>query len=341
MPWLELATNNRIDAATQEALLAIPTVLEKNGKPKLALQYYQLAADKFDTQIKALDEIIDTVRQGELIQVLQEYSLLGNRYEIQDLPLKTGFVPYLHNLLASNDFQHVAKIYQDLMDIRNTLNHWRFNLPTLELMLVERKNLFQQKLPLLEQSSSLDKLDEYRGLRNNFATQLDNIAENEDYRRLATVEEKEQLSRLDKVNRSIDVIGEQKNTASQQDMHRLLSGLLDWKISTDYAPRLWRARKQLLELDRALVISNQRARSVGLVTQNNQRQFAEFEQRIQGQKNKVEQFSQRVSGLIQRQESRINQMAISAIEVQQQHIQQLRLNSRYSVARLYDKLAGE
>jgi len=341
VPWLELATNNRIDAATQEALLAIPTVLEKNDKPKLALQYFQLAADKFDTQIKALDDIIATVRQGELVQVLQEYSLLSKQSEKQELPLKTSAAPYIHNLLASNDFQQLTKTYRDLMDIRDTLNHWHLNLPTLELMLAERKTLFQQKLPLLEQSSSLDKLEDYRSLRNHFAVQLDNIVESEDYQSLATVEENELLARLDKVKQSIEVIGEQKNTASQQDMHRFLSGLLDWEISTDYAPRLWRARKQLVELDRALVISNQRARSVGMVTQNNQRQFAGFEQRIQGQQNKVEQLSQRVSELIQRQESRINQLAISAIEVQQQYILQLRLNSRYSVARLYDKLASE
>ncbi len=66
-------------------------------------------------------------------------------------------------------------------------------------MLAERQNLFQQKLPLLEQSSSLDKLEDYRTLRNNFAAQLDNIEANEDYQSLATVEEKESLERLAKV----------------------------------------------------------------------------------------------------------------------------------------------
>jgi len=339
VPWLELAKNNSIDAATQEALLAIPTVLEKNKKPKLALQYYELAADRFDEQIKALNLVINTVRAGELVEVLQQYELLNNKPEIRNLPLKTTAAPYLHRLLASNEFQRVVKTYQDLMDIRSTLGHWRFNLPTLELMLAERRNLFQEKLPLLEQSSSLDKLEDYRLLRNNFAAKLDSIETNGDYQGLATVEEKELLQRLAKVDKSIEVIGDQRNTESQKDMRRLLSGLLDWEISTDYAPRLWRARKELIELDRALVISNERARSLGLVTQYNQQQFAVLEQRIDGQQNKVEQFGQRVADLILRQENRINQMAIQTIEAQQQHILQLRLNSRYSLARLYDQMA--
>ena len=340
VPWVELATNNRIDAATQEALLAIPTVLEKNGKPKLALQYYQLAADKFDTQDKTLNKIAENIRSGELVQLL-EGDAAGGRNKPTRLSLQTETASYLYSLLASNDFQRSAKTYQDLIDIRRQLKHWQFNLPTLELMLNERQARFLQKRPLLEQSSSLDNLVNYQQQRDRLATQLDHIEQKNDYRSLATEEEKELLSTLDNVSQRIQTIGDQRNTENQQDMYRLLSGLLDWEISTDYQPRLWRARKQLLALDRALLISNQRSLSIGQITQKNKTQYDAFQRRIEGQSEKLNRLGDRVNTLLKRQATRINQMAISAIAEQQQHLQQLRLNSRYAVAKLYDKLTGE
>ena len=43
--------------------------------------------------------------------------------------------------------------------------------------------------------------------------------------------------------------------------------------------------------------------------------------------------------LLARQEKHINQMAVEAIRQQQRHIFQLRLNARFELARLYDKMA--
>jgi hypothetical protein len=45
--------------------------------------------------------------------------------------------------------------------------------------------------------------------------------------------------------------------------------------------------------------------------------------------------------LLEKQERHINGLAIAAIQQQQQHIVQLRLNARFELARLYDKLAAE
>jgi hypothetical protein len=48
-----------------------------------------------------------------------------------------------------------------------------------------------------------------------------------------------------------------------------------------------------------------------------------------------------VSELLRRQEPRINQLAIDALRRQQEHVTQLRLNARFELAKLYDKLATE
>ena len=103
----------------------------------------------------------------------------------------------------------------------------------------------------------------------------------------------------------------------------------------------WQAKKQLLALDEALAESGQRAQSLRQITDLSRARFDEFEHRIHGQDLRIKALYQRVGKLIKRQETRINQLAINAIQEQQQHITQLRLNARYSLARLYDSLVSE
>lgn len=341
VPWLELARKNTIDPATQEALLAIPTALEENQKPKLAVQYYELAANQFDKQLEVLDHSTTTIQNGELISLLNENALVYEGAEYTATSLRSSSAPYLHILLASREFQRELKRYQELIDISSTLNHWNFNLPTLALMLNERRQRFQEKLPLLEQTSNFDHLESLNKSRSVFANQLGEIESNKDYLGLATVEENEQLQRLNKVSQTLVSIGEQSDTSDEQDMHRLLSGLLNWQINTSYASRLWAAQKQLNGLDEALSVATSRADSLRQITASSQQKFDDFELRIQTQEKKIKGLIQRIVDLIERQEKLIVRLAISAIDVQKQHIVQLRLNARYALARLYDTMVSE
>jgi len=341
VPWLELTQKNSIDIATQEALLAIPTTLEQDRQSQLAVKYFELAADQFDLQLVVLDEVVTSIRQGEVIAALQQNRLVNSPGRFDQAPPPSVAAPYLYILMASEAFEQEVRRYQELLDIRIMLAHWDGNLPTLDLMLIERRKNFEQKLPLLEQSNDLPTLTNLQRSRENYASKLNDIETRQDYLSLASVDEKQQLQRLDRIALGLNKLRDRKNTDSEADMHRLLSGLLDWQISTDYAPRLWQARKQLHALDRAMLESEQRAQSLAQLTDLSRARFAEFEHRIDGQDARIKNLYERVGKLINRQESRINRLAISAIQQQQQRIIQLRLNARYSVARLYDSLVSE
>ena len=243
--------------------------------------------------------------------------------------------------MASEVFQREVKRYQELVIIGSTLAEWDGNLPTLKLMLVERRKNFEQKLPLLQQTNDFETLANLQRSRDKYAGRLTEIENRQDFLSLATPDEKQQLQRLDKISLSLKKLKGLENTDSQADMHRLLAGILDWQISTDFAPRYWQANKQLKALDRALTESQQRARSLSQITDSSRKRFGEFEHRIDGKDIRIKNLYQRVVKLVKRQESRINQLAIEAIQQQQQHIIQLRLNARYSLARLYDSMVSE
>lgn len=92
-------------------------------------------------------------------------------------------------------------------------------------------------------------------------------------------------------------------------------------------------------LDRALDEADERVVGLGRITDRTQLQLTEFRDRIGGQSGRISTLARRVAQLLKQQEQHINQLAIDAIRGQQQHILQLRLNARFELARIYDKLA--
>ncbi|MDH3762895.1 MAG: tetratricopeptide repeat protein [Gammaproteobacteria bacterium] len=341
IPWRFLLQRNAVDAATQEAILAIPSGYVENGQDQLALRHYEIAAKQFDAQLLLLNDSIASIENDGLIAALRENAILFDRGSLQRLPPSSDVTPQLHILLASTGFQREIKRYQELLDIRNSLRYWGRNFPALDLMLQERRQGFQRRLPRLQQSTSFDQLELLREQRDQFAKQYAEIEARKDHTAFATLEEQEHIERLERVSRSIDKVGGQRNTVYQQDMLRLLSGLLRYQLATEYPQRSWKAKKQLIHLERALAEAEYRVNSLLQIAERTELNFDYFQQRIDSHTQRISNLRSRVSELLGQQEKLINSLAIASIRQQQQHIVQLRLNARFELAKLYDKLAAE
>ena len=311
VPWRLLLQRNAVDAATQEAILAIPSGYAELGQDKLAVQYFEIAARQFEDQLQLLDNAIASIENDGLIASLRENAILFDRSSLQRLPPSSDVTPQLHLLLASTEFQREIKRYQELLDLRNSLRYWGTSFPALELMLEERRRAFEQQLPKLQQSEKLEQLELQRAKRNAFARRYNAIDANQDYEAYATPDEQEQLERLQRVTRSIEKVGGQRNTSYQQNMLRLLSGLLRYELAIDYPVRRWKARKQLIHLDRALAESAYRVNSLGRITERTELNFDFFQQRIDGQSDRIRNLRDRVDELLQAQEQHINNLAIA------------------------------
>ena len=340
-PWRALIRRNAVDAATQEAIVAIPANYAKAEQNTLAVRHYEIAVKQFDLQLELLDNAVRSIENDGLISALQENALLYDSDRLQRLPPSSDVTPQLHILMASTEFQREIKRYQELTDIRVSLDYWSNSFPALELMLAERRQRFQQKLPLLQQSASFDQLEQIRERRERFAEQVNAIDASGDYLALATPEEEDHLERLQRVATSIVKVAPENDTAYQQDMFRLLSGLLNYEMETDYPVRFWKTRKQLILLDRALLKANYQVSALGQITERTANDFEIFEGLIDGQTDRIESLRDRVSSLLKKQEQYINKLAIDEIRRQQLHIVQLRLNARFELAKLYDELAEQ
>ena len=340
-PWRLLIRRNAVDAATQEAILAIPANYAKSEQDTLAVRHYEIAVKQFDLQLKLLNNAVGAIENDGLIAALQENALLYDHSSLQRLPPASDVTPQLHILLASTKFQREMKRYQELINIRTSLGYWGNNFPALELMLAERRQRFKQKLPLLRESTSFDQLEQLRERRERFAEQVNAIDFSDDYMALATAEEEDHLQRLQRVATSIVKVAPERNTAYQQDMFRLLSGLLHYQMATDYPVKFWKTKKQLILLDRALLEAKHEVAALGRITERTANDFEIFEGLIDGQSEHIRDLLSKVSSLIGKQERHINQLAIDEIRQQQLHIVQLRLNAHFELAELYDKLAAQ
>ena len=341
LPWRLLLQRNAVDAATQEAILAIPSGYAELGQDKLAVRHYEIAARQFDAQLRLLGNAIKSIENNGLIAALRENAILFDRDSLQRLPPSSDVTPQLHLLLSSTGFQREIKRYQELLDIRDSLRYWGTSFPALELMLEERKRGFAQRLPKLQQSTNFERLAEMREQRERYARQYNEIEAGKNYAAFATPEEQDHLDRIERVRAALVRVGEKRNTAYQQDMLRVLSGLLQYELDTDYPVRRWKSKKQLIHLDRALAESEYRVKSLLRIAERTELNFEFFRQRIDGRSARIRGLRDRLSELLKKQEQYINGLAIAAIREQQKHIVQLRLNARYELAKLYDKLAAE
>jgi hypothetical protein len=340
-PWRLLIRRNAVDAATQEAIVAIPANYAKAEKNTLAVRHYEIAVKQFDLQLELLDNEVASIENNGLISALQENALLYDRDSLQRLPPSSDVTPQLYILMASTEFQREIKHYQELTDIRVSLEYWANSFPALELMLAERRQRFQQNLPLLQQSSSFEQLEQLRERRESFAEQVNAIEASGDYLALATPEEEDHLQRLQRVATSIVKVAPENDTAYQQDMFRLLSGSLHYEMATGYPVRFWKTSKQLILLDRALLQANYRVSALDRITERTANDFEIFDGLIDGQSARIEGLRDKVSNLLKKQELHINQLALDEIRRQQVHIVQLRLNARFELAKLYDELAEQ
>lgn len=342
--WLTLKNKAQNDGATHEAILAVPYAVEQKGDKVLATQYYDQAARNFDDLLDNMDIIADSIKSNELIHALHDNHLVRDhsiRSSLDIKPLQTPATPYLHQLFASTEFQLEVRHYQELLDIQSGLQRWQNNLPVLQLMLDERTLSFEQKRPMIEQSSSFDELSAIQEQRDALATRVNQIESSEDIYAVADEDEVDYLDQLQDIQDIISRFEEQQDFSEEKEKYRLLSGLLQWQVSTSFPQRFWRIKRELQLLDRALSEAGKSAQSLAQASQLNELKLQDFAQRIIGQDEQIARQSEKVDHLIARQQQFINQLALDEIDAQKNHLKQLRLSARYSLARLYDEISKQ
>ena len=340
--WQALIDKQQKDAATREAHVAMGQAMEQTGKLKLAAWYYDRAARYLQQALDELDRVIAEVEQGELIHsLLEQGQILTRGRDALRQPPPGDVSPYLIEAMAGDEFQRELRNLQQLIDIREQMEQWRQKVPVYQLMLVERQRAFDARKPMVEKSTDLDRLQDLHRQRQQFADEVERIGREQDARALANEDEADYLEQLDEIRELLEQLRGKPDLDEAENKYRLMNGLLIWDLETAFPRRYWALERELQLLDRALDEADRAAESLRGASARHQLELDDLSRRIGGQDEIIARLLANSQRLIAEQQQAINQQAIEQLRRLRRHTQQLRLSARYSVARLYDKLAGD
>jgi len=337
--WFFLVDKKQLDSATLEAHLAIADAYEQLNNKRTSIHYYQQALQQFKKSLSNMDKAIDSINEMDLINTLYRDNIIQPTVKTSfDSKLPQHFsTAYLHQTFASKTFQQAIVNYQELLEIHNALIRWKSNLPSLGLMLTERINSFENKRELLKQTTDLEQLAELQLQRDELAQEVNRIKQSADFLALANEDETDYLEQLEDIKTLLFKLESHQDLSDEKQKYRLLSGLLQWNLDTEFPKRYWRVLHQLQLLDRALEKAKLSASSLQQASAINELKLIDFQQRISGQDSEIERMEINASQLIEQQEQLINRLAIDVIENRKKHVTQLQLNARYSLTRLHDE----
>ncbi|MGD9841706.1 MAG: tetratricopeptide repeat protein [Steroidobacteraceae bacterium] len=342
VPWQELKQRDLLDAAVQEAYLAIPYAYAQLGANDQATQSYRFALDSFKQETARLDESITSIRDGALLKTVldnDKSDQSGWYWQLRNLP-DAPETRYLYDLLASNTFQEALKNYRDLQVMQKNLLGWTQSMEAFQDMVDTRNIAFEQRTATMQQALDSVDIDALEAKVLEFDTRVSEIARDEDVVSLATSKEQDNWRRVMRLEHALsNNDGSDVGVAAMQDKTRLLRGALYWNMSSNYKARLWNEQKQVREL--------------GLVTKEVRRRHTLVERAREQVPQRTQQFAARVAELAPRlqimldrcrasdaaQQTYLAKVAIEQLQQQKQRLAQYALQAQFALASIYDRAA--
>jgi hypothetical protein len=341
-PWLELRDRDILDAAVQESYLAIPYAYAQLAATGQAAEQYVAAVEAFAAESKRIDQSIQAIRDGKLLDAIIENDTadqVGWYWQLRNLP-DAPETRYLYHLLATHEFQEGLKNYRDLRLMQRNLAAWSLSLQAFDDMVDTRRRAFEQRQPGLRKTLDAVDLDSMEAHKNELESRLGAAERDNDVVALATSRELKQwtdVQRIEAVLAKAD-----QNDPMVQEMRekaRLIRGRLLWDFNASYKARLWRARKEMRELDVAYKEARRRTVLVDRAREEYPARTEEFARRVATLPPRIAGLSARLEATAQAQNRYLAAIAIKELESQKQRLASYSLQARFALASIYDKAA--
>jgi hypothetical protein len=343
VPWLELRDRNLLDAAVQESYLAVPYAYAQLEADKQAAEQYQLAVTAFGAESERIDQSIASIRDGHLLDAIMandEGETSGWYWQLTNLP-DAPETRYLYHLLASHTFQEGLKNYRDLKIMQRNLASWALSVEAFDNMIDARRKAFEQRLPALRETLDGVDLDALEARKNELESRVAAIERDSDIVGLATARELEQWRKVERLERVL--ARADQNDPLVQEMRektRLVRGTLLWDFNSSYKARLWRARKELRELDVAYKEARRRSVLVERARDEYPARTEAFAARVAGLLPRIETLSARLALAAEAQNRYLASIAIRELESQKERLASYSLQARFALASIYDRAAS-
>jgi hypothetical protein len=342
-PWLELRDRNLLDAAVQEAYLAVPYAFARLGANGQAAEYYEQALASFDRETGRIDESIGRIREGRLMQ-----NLLGDPdgkspqrgwfWQLQDLP-DAPESRYLYPIFAGNDFQEGLKNFRDLSFLGATLERWDENMVVYSDMIDTRERAYTERTPRVDGLLSSDAVTQLEVRRKAVEDRFNAAVTGEDFAAFGTPAQREQWRRVEDIETAIAADPDNPELAELKDKLRLVRGVLLWDLKQGSNASIYAQRRELKSLDRALAEANSRWLRVQQARASAPTTTGDFALRIAALQERMTALRAKLAQASTGQQQLLSDIAIAELEAQKQRISDYEVQARFALATIYDRAA--
>ncbi|MGA2397701.1 MAG: tetratricopeptide repeat protein [Steroidobacteraceae bacterium] len=343
VPWLALRKRNLLDAAVQESYLTVPYAYNQLGAPGQAAEYYSAAIDSFDAEFKRIDESIEEIRGGNLLDRLlkdDKKDTLTWYWQLKSLP-DAPESRYLYQLLAMNEFQEGLKNYRELKFMSRNIDDWREDVAAFDNMLDTRQHAYNEEVPRADAVMSATDLDALTRRRVDFESRINAIEKSNDVAALGTPEEQHTWVRIKRIDDFVQMHPDDPDLAEMRDKIRLIKGVMYWRLSESFKARLWNERRSVKELEASLIETQKRAVQVEQARAGVPTNTGAFADRVGATRARMDELQARLAALTDKQAHYLQDLAIEELGRQRQRIETYQVQARFELAAIYDKTANK
>jgi hypothetical protein len=342
VPWLTLRKRNLLDSAVQESFLTVPYAYNQLSATGQAAEYYNSAIDSFDAELKHIDDSIEKIRNGDLLDRLlndDKKDTLTWYWQLTTLP-DAPESRYLYSLLASNEFQEGLKNYRELNYMSRNLDNWRDDVSAYDDMLDTRQEAYRRRVPKADAVMAATDLDALTQQRVDFESRINAIEKSSDVSALGTPEEQQMWMRLKRIEDYLVTHPDDPNLAEMREKHRLMKGVMYWRLSASFKARLWNERRSVKELEAELKETQKRAVLVRQARAGMPTNTGAYAGRVAAVRARLDQLQQRLADVSTKQNRFLQALAIRELEGQKLRIETYQVQARYELAAIYDRASS-
>ena len=342
VPWLALRKRDLLDSAVQESFLTVPYAYLQLAATGQAAEYYTSAISSFDAEMQHIDDSIEEIRAGKLLDRLltdDKKDTLTWLWQLQKLP-DAPESRYLYQLLASNEFQEGLRDYRELNYMSRNLAEWSESVSAYDDMLDTRQEKYKKRLPQAQAVLAATDLDGLNKKRVDFESRLNEIEKSNDVAALGTPEEQQTWERLKHIEEFLAAHPDDPQLTDMRERHRLLKGVMYWRLSQSFKARLWNERRAVKELEANIKNTQKEAALVSHARDTVPTSDGGFADRVSAVRARIDELQRRLAETSEKQNRYLQVLAIRELEAQKMRIEAYQVQARYELAAIYDRASN-
>ena len=342
-PWLELRDRNLLDAAVQESFLAVPYAYGKLNANAQSAEFYENAVERFNSEDKQLDEAIDRIHDGKMLEDALSSDKDGHHgwfWQLKEVP-EAPESRYLYALLAGHDFQEGLKNYRDLRFMGNALDKWNDNMEAFGDMIDTRERAYAERMPKVDALLSSGAVDKLQQRRAELEARISGIQKDGDVSALGSEDERNQWARIQRMEAALAGAPDTPENAELRDRLRLVKGVLYFRLNDSFKARMWQQQRAIKDLDLALHEAQSRWIRVDRARKSVPNNTGEFAARVADLKARIAALQGRLVDAQQKQTVYLAQLAVHELDEQKTRLAAYQVQARFALASMYDRAANQ